>query len=230
MICPQPDFCAAKRCHPHLHLLRFPLVIIVLFVLAGCQFVPVQPQSLPTPTPEAASTAAMIMSESDPLATAEALPPVLFQLPELDIEFRVSSMGWTVVEENGERTTRWIVPLDSAGWHVNSVGAGGAGNTILSGQQTAGDAVFAPLALGEIQPGQQILLTASDGQIYAYEVTEVSQPIPIIGATEADKQAAEAYITPSEDAKLTLITGWPDFSTTHRVFAVAKFVGKAEAP
>jgi hypothetical protein len=48
------------------------------------------------------------------------------------------------------------------------------------------------------------------------------------GASKDELARADAYIAPSQQAKLTLITGWPDFTTTHRVFAVAEFVGKAK--
>lgn len=204
------------------------ILIAALFTLAACQFSPLQPQPEVSASPPAATESELLIEPTQPLSAEQAQPPILFQLPELDIEFRVSSMGWTVVEENGIRTTQWVVPIDSAGWHINSVGAGGLGNIVLSGQQAIGDAVFAPLALGEIQQGQTILLTAQDGQVYAYEVTEVSQPIPTIGATEADNKAAAAYGVATTDARLTLITGWPDFSTTHRIFAVASFVGRVQ--
>ena len=59
---------------------------------------------------------------------------------------------------------------------------------------------------------------------------ELPQPIPMIGATPADEEAAADFVAPSSDAKLTLITGWPDFATTHRVFAVAQFLGIAQTP
>lgn len=206
------------------------IALCTVFLLFGCQGIPGATPAAPTATPAPSSPAEQPVTSAEPLSLDKALPPTLFQLPELDIEFRVSPMGWTVVDANGSRTTRWIVPQDAAGWHINSAGAGAAGNTILSGQQTAGEAVFAPLSLGEIQPGQQIFLTSEDGQVYVYEVKEVSQPIPMIGATPADEEAAAAFVAPSSDAKLTLITGWPDFATTHRVFAVAQFLGIAQTP
>ena len=207
-------------------IVRGMAIVLGVAILTACQL-PVVQQTKPTP-PAAAQveTANGEIETITPLAVAQALPPVLFQLPELDIEFRVVPMGWTIVEKEGARTTQWVVPADAAGWHVNSAGAGAAGNTILSGHQAVGEAVFAPLALGEIQVGQQILLTAEDGTVYAYQVTDVSQPIPIVGATESDKQQAAAYTAPSDEPKLTLITGWPDFSTTHRIFAVAELAGR----
>lgn len=203
---------------------RGVIVLLALTMFTACQFAAVQ-----QPTPAPALPQANIEVEAiTPLALEQATPPVLFQIPELDIEFRVVPMGWTIVDKGNSRTTQWVVPADAAGWHVNSAGAGAAGNVILSGHQAVGDAVFAPLALGEIQVGQQILLSAEDGNVYAYKVTEVSQPIPIVGATDSDKEQAAAYIAPTDQAKLTLITGWPDYSTTHRIFAVAELSGRVK--
>lgn len=209
-------------------LVRGLAIVLGVAILTACQL-PVVQQTAPAPPAAAEGNTANVAIETiTPLALNQALPPALFQLPELDIEFRVVPMGWTIVEKDGARTTQWVVPPDAAGWHVNSAGAGAAGNTILSGHQAVGEAVFAPLALGEIQVGQQILLTAEDGTVYAYQVTEVSQPVPIVGATESDKQQAAAYTAPSDEPKLTLITGWPDFSTTHRIFAVAELLGRVK--
>jgi hypothetical protein len=134
-------------------------------------------------------------------------------------------MGWTVTDVNGQRTTKWALPGDALGWHVNSVGAGAAGRTILSGQQAVGEALLAPLARGEIEAGQELLLTDSDGLTFVYRVTEVSEPIVLADPSAEEQAQAAAYVTPSDEAVLTLITGWPDFTTTHRVFAVAEFVG-----
>jgi hypothetical protein len=165
-----------------------------------------------------------------PLLSAQAKRPVLMQIPELDFEVAIQPMEWEIVTDaSGQRSTRWVIPLAAAGWHTNSAGAGAAGNTILSGQQATGEAVFAPLALGEIVVGQHLLITDEDGAVFVYQISEISRPIPIVGATTDDLAAAKAYIQPSETAQATLITGWPDFSTTHRIFAVAKFIGQAAA-
>ena len=120
------------------------------------------------------------------------------------------------------------MPLESVGWHVNSAGAGALGNTALSGSQTNGEAVFAPLALGSVVPGQEVRLTDEDGIVFVYRVREVSDPIPVTGATEEEKAVAETFLSSGDRAQLTLITGWPDFTTTHRVFAAADFLGTSK--
>jgi len=208
-------------------LARFAQLSIVCLALAlllsACQ--------IPTPAATTAGTptaAAQTVEPSDALAADQAAPPVKLAIPALHLEMPIQPMGWEMTEVNGQPTTRWIVPKDAIGWHVNSTGAGGAGNTILSGHQAQGEALFAPLATGEIVVGQELLLTDETGNVFAYRIKEVSDPIAMTGASKDELARADAYIAPSQQAKLTLITGWPDFTTTHRVFAVAEFVGKAK--
>jgi sortase (surface protein transpeptidase) len=134
-------------------------------------------------------------------------------------------MGWTVEEVDGQRTTRWAVPEDAAGWHLTSAGVGGAGRIVISGHQAMGAAPFAPLALGQLQSGQTLLLTDSEGAVFVYHIIEVSDPIPLTGASTADDAQAASYLEPTSEPLLTLITGWPDFTTTHRIFAVAELAG-----
>lgn len=208
-------------------LARFSQLSIVCLALAlllsACQ-IPT-PAATTTGTPTAA---AQTVEPSDALAADQAAPPVKLAIPALHLEMPIQPMGWEMTEVNGQPTTRWIVPKDAIGWHVNSTGAGGAGNTILSGHQAQGEALFAPLATGEIVVGQELLLTDETGNVFAYRIKEVSDPIAMTGASKDELARADAYIAPSQQAKLTLITGWPDFTTTHRVFAVAEFVGKAK--
>lgn len=208
-------------------LARFSQLSIVCLALAlllsACQ--------IPTPAATTAGTptaATQTVEPSDALAVDQAAPPVKLAIPALQLEMPIQPMGWEMTEVNGQPTTRWIVPKDAIGWHVNSAGAGGAGNTVLSGHQAQGEALFAPLATGEIVVGQELLLTDETGNVFAYRIKEVSDPIAMTGASKDELARADAYIAPSQQAKLTLITGWPDFTTTHRVFAVAEFVGKAK--
>jgi hypothetical protein len=162
-----------------------------------------------------------------PLTPTQATPPVRLQIPQIGLDVPVEAMGWAVVMADGARTTVWQTPEDAAGWHVNSAGAGGHGRTVISGRQTGEGQVFAPIALGSAQAGQTILLTGFDGVNYAYTVTEVTDPIPLAGATPEEEAETAAFVEPTDDAQLVLISGWPDFTTTHRVFVLADFAGVA---
>lgn len=199
------------------------LVLLLCFVLlVACQ--PVSLAQLQREGDIALRTADLDFDPNVPMPAAEAHSPVALQIEELGLTVDVAPMGWAVTESNNQPTTEWIIPTDAAGWHVNSAGAGAVGNLILSGHQITGDAVFAPLALGDITVGQEIVITDEMGQTFLYRVAEVSEPVPILGATEVDDEMARSFLNPSDVPLLTLMTGWPEFTTTHRIFAVAEFV------
>jgi sortase (surface protein transpeptidase) len=148
-------------------------------------------------------------------------PPVQLQIPALAIDVPVVPMTWDVTVVDGERTTRWVTPEAAAGWAVNSAGVGALGNVVIAGHQARGAAVFEAIASGELEVGQQILLTDEAGFTAFYQVATISEPIPLIGASEEERALAAAYMAPTTDARLTLITGWPSATTTHRIFVVA---------
>lgn len=202
----------------------------VLTILAACG-VAAPPANVGTVPDESASGGAPAATASfvmEPLPPDQTAPPVRLRMPALELDAAVEPMGWDVVMADGKETTQWIVPEDALGWQVNSIGAGGQGNLIIAGQQAVGDALLAPLALGEVEPGQEILVTDDEGLTFRYVVTEVSDPIPLAGASDDELAKEAAYVILDGDARLTLLTGWPDFTTTHRVFAVAEFAGLAE--
>lgn len=183
------------------------VLVIGLLLIAACQ--PIQP----APAGET------------PLAVAEpgyANAPVNLAIPAIDMDVAVMPTGWQVIERNGVRTTEWMTPENTAGWHVNSAGAGEEGNTIISGHQATGAAVFSPIALEEVAVGQEIVVTGVDGLEHRYMVTEVSKPLPIDNSSQEESQQIAAYLAPSDTARLTLITGWPAFTTSHRIFVVAE--------
>ncbi|MCX6044034.1 MAG: sortase [Chloroflexi bacterium] len=205
------------------HLPSVILLALSLLLLAACQ-VPTPVPVVLAPATATPSTAKASSATSATSPAMQATAPVKLAIPALNLEMPIVPMGWEVVEANGQRTTKWIVPKDAIGWHANSAGAGTNGNTILSGHQAQGEALFAPLATGEIVVGQEIILTDAQGATFTYRVTEVTEPIALTGASQAEMDQAASYIAPSTTPKLTLITGWPDFTTTHRIFAVADLV------
>jgi sortase (surface protein transpeptidase) len=204
-----------------LRVLAGMVALIVTFGLSACQ-----PITAPDPnTAVAGNLAAGQWVEIEPLQPDQAAAPVRLQIPDVELDVPVTPMGWIVAMVDGKRTTVWDVPENAAGWHLNSSSAGTAGNVVISGRQAGGEAIFAPLALGEVQLGQEVWLTDSDGLIFVYTIEEITEPIPVVSATAEEEARTAAYLANSDVAKLTLITGWPDFTTTHRVIAVAGFSG-----
>jgi len=213
-------------------------VLLMLVVMSGCTSAApaetppvVEVNETPTTMVSTPASATEIVTSFDPnnLQPANVSTiPVALSIPAIELNANITEMGWIVTEVDGERTSRWAIPYSDAGWHVNSAGAGTDGNVVISGHQVVGEAVFAPLALGEVQVGQEIQLTDIRGEVFAYEVVEITEPIPLAGATDEEQALAASYIAPSPNPKLTLMTGWPDFATTHHLFIVADFAGEAE--
>jgi hypothetical protein len=203
------------------------LMSLLIFAVSGCSATPQQDaaESSTSETATSQTTTETPFEGVDPLSPAQALPPVMLTIPTAQLETAVEPMGWAVADVEGERTTKWIVPESAAGWHVNSVGVGASGNLLISGHQVQGDAVFAPLSLGDVVTGHEILVEDEEGVVFVYKIVDVSEPIPASRATEAEMAQAMDYLAQTDEALLTLITGWPDFTTTHRIFAQAELLG-----
>lgn len=227
------------------HRLVWPVLLVLSIVLAGCGSPPAT-QTPPTPTPTAApgqpeqatgdpappaadpgeaQPAAVAFDEISPLAADEAADPAGLSIPAIDMNVNVQPMGWRVETVGDTRTTTWVLPDAAAGWHPNSARPGMAGNVIVSGHQLLGEAVFAPIALGDTQPGQDVLLTDARGRIFVYRIVEVTDPIEISTDPAVEQQTAAQYINQDDTPRLTLISGWPEFSSTHRVFVIAELQG-----
>ena len=63
-----------------------------------------------------------------PLAAKSGLPPVQLRISDIGLSADVVEMAWQVSKEKGQRSVQWQVPLNQAGWHVNSAKPGSAGN------------------------------------------------------------------------------------------------------
>lgn len=206
---------------------RMALLLLLLALCGACQAEATPP--LPTLPPLATATSGLSVLPVTALALAQARPPVRLAIPAIHFSAPITPMAWQVTEVDGERRAVWQVPLESAGWHLNSAGAGAAGNVVISGQHRLGAAVFAPLAGGQVQIGQQILLSNDQGRTFVYVVSEIADPIPVLGATAEDQAHAAAFLAASDQPQLTLVTGWPEFSDTHLLVIVAHLSGTLAA-
>lgn len=210
-------------------------LFLLLIVLVGCS----DPSSTtPTDSKTATTTATNIATATlqatptivrpivTPLAQSAAYPPIALEIPAIHLKVNVVPMGWQVTSVNGVRRAEWQLPLEEAGWHINSGKVGSDQAVVLSGHHRLGAHVFAPIAQGGVQIGQEIWLTDAQKRVWVYTVSTISQPIPVSGASKAERAQLQSYLEPISHPQLVLLTGWPDFSDTHYLAVVADLTGR----
>ena len=139
------------------------------------------------------------------------IPAIALDAPILPIHYK------TVLYEN-RILDQWLVPNTfAAGWHDTSSLLGLPGNTVLNGHHNAYGQVFRDLIV--LEQGDVILVYAGDN-VFTYRVGAKmlfqERFIPV-----EERISNAAWILPSEDTRLTLITCWPPDSNTARVVIVA---------
>jgi sortase A len=129
-------------------------------------------------------------------------------------------MGWEVVDQDGTMISQWLVPEDSAGWHLNSAYPGNNENVVMSGHHNIKGKVFRHVI--DLHLGDEITVYVED-RPYNYVITdkyilkESSMPLKV-------RRKNAQWIMPTGDERLTLVTCWPyDWpGNSHRVIIVAR--------
>ena len=162
----------------------------------------VTPTRPPTPTPTPVKPASQ--------------PPDRIRAAAIDMDVRVSPVGWTEVERNGEIESVWVVPDDVAGWHQDSALPGHGGNVVLSGHHNMGAEVFRYVV--DLKSGDEVVLHA-DGRDYTYVVTD-RFIIPDRNVPAEQRRQNAQWIKPTDTERLTLVTCWPYNDNSHRVIVI----------
>ncbi len=162
--------------------------------------------------------------EATPEETEEGAVPVWIYIKKIALEKPiVAATSATVeVEENGEtyEFVQWEAPdQEAVGWHTDSARLGVAGNTVLNGHHNSYGRVFRNLAY--LQEGDYIQIYGDDGQWYTYVVAN-KMVLPEWNVTLEKRMENAAWILPSQDERLTLITCWPEQTNSHRLIIVAR--------
>lgn len=225
--------------------LSLPFVVmttVLLLALTACTAPPSGPPAAPTSTQPPAvlpgpGTDAPATPPAQPAGTApavsgttpvaEAVPPAQGQpnrlvIPAIDLDTAIVDVGWEVVERGAQRTTEWQTADNAAGRHLNSARPGEMGNVVLSGHHNTKGEVFRGISEQKLAIGDVIYLYDAQGQRYTYRVTEVTEPLLEVGASEAQRLANARYIQPTSDARVTLVTCWPYWTNTHRIVVVGE--------
>ena len=148
------------------------------------------------------------------------MPPDRLRIPRLTLDVPVVPVGM-VPALRGEAAAFASPAMPRgkvAGWLNSSASFDQPGNIVLTGRhQAAGLTVFHNL--WTLEAGDEIILSAG-GQSQRYLVAQVEivpeqdQPIEV-------RLANAQYIRPTEDERLTIITGWPEKGNSHRTIVIA---------
>ena len=148
--------------------------------------------------------------------------PEYIYIPAIALEAPVvKARSATVFFEEGDdinKFSQWQVPNRfAAGWHTDSALLGEVGNTVMNGHHNVHDRVFRNLAY--LQEGD-VIQVYGGGEWYNYVVAN-KMVLPEWGVTLERRMENAAWIMPSDDERLTLVTCWPEQSISHRLIIVA---------
>jgi sortase (surface protein transpeptidase) len=196
-----------------------------------------EPTIEPAQTPTALASTATPQPEPSAIpTTALAGPPVRLAIPELGIDVPVMEMTWEVVQAAAGLQTRWVIPENEAGHHIDSAQLGQTGNLVISGHNNIYGRVFERISLAwpgkstrvdditersEILNGRTIQLYNQAGQRFDYAITDFLR-LKDTGIPLAQRVENARFMRPTDDTRVTLVTCWPPWSNTHRLIVIAR--------
>ena len=210
---------------------RLYLLLLAFILIAGCSAADASPDDweIPAVLPAGAAGVARIAEGSRPPLRRPSLGadvssiPEKLELPAIDVEIDVVSIGWQSVQQaDGTQVSEWEVADFAAGWHKNSARPGEGGNVVLSGHNNIKGAVFRKLYT--LEPGDLAHVWAG-GRRYTYQVDDVMILEEKFAPVEQRRENAQ-WIQPFDDDRLTLVSCWPETDNTHRVVVVARPVAE----
>jgi sortase A len=147
-------------------------------------------------------------------------PPVRVVIPSVNIDSKIVPVTWKMIPgKNGAGAeSEWQVADYAVGHHAGTANPGETGNVVLSGHVDYRGEVFKNLH--EVQKGDTVTVDTEKGQ-YVYVVTDLKIVLEE-GVSDEQKRANAAYMNPTPDQTLTMITCWPYGIDDHRLIVIAK--------
>ncbi|MBN1202003.1 MAG: sortase [Anaerolineae bacterium] len=177
----------------------------------------VRPVILTTPPTSSTLTATATRTPS-PTPTPRPAVPDHILIDAIGLEAPVVPVGQHSLRIGEQVYSQWDVPnVYAAGWHQTSAPLGQPGNTVINGHHNVHGEIFRYLI--ELEPGDIVTLE-SQGERYFYLVAqtmtlaEQDEPVEV-------RQANARWILPTDDERVTLITCWPYYASTHRLIVIA---------
>jgi sortase A len=146
-------------------------------------------------------------------------PPVRLVIPSVKIDSKVVPVSWSMIPApGGGMKSEWQVADYAVGHHAGSANPGQVGNVVMSGHVDYRGQVFKDL--DKVNKGDEVTIYTEKGQ-YMYVVTNMVL-VKEEGVPPEQKAANAAYMNPTPDQTLTMITCWPYGIDDHRLIVIAK--------
>lgn len=192
------------------------------------------------PTPQAVTAAAPVAPTSTPLpllsisnptakqwtgivnqlpTEIDTSPPVRLQIPSVGIDSKIVPISWKMIpSKGGGERSEWQVADYAVGHHQGTANPGEPGNVVLSGHVDYKGQVFKDLHL--VNKGDEVTVYTEKGQ-YLYVITDLVL-VKEEGVPMEQKLRNAAYMNPTPDQTLTMITCYPYGIDDYRFIAIAK--------
>lgn len=146
-------------------------------------------------------------------------PPLTLTIPSVNISSKIVPISWKMIpSKGGGAKSEWQVADYAVGHHQGSANPGQPGNVVLSGHVDYKGQVFKDLHL--VRKGDEVTVYTEKGQ-YMYVVTNMVI-VQEDGASAAQKASNAAYMNPTPDQTLTMITCFPYGIDDKRLIVIAK--------
>lgn len=148
-------------------------------------------------------------------------PPTRIVIKSVGIDSPVVDVGWEMIPgKDGQQSSQWQVADYAVGHNKGSANPGEIGNVVMSGHVDWKGEVFRNLH--KVNRGDEVSVYSADRE-YVYIVQGIVR-VKEEGAdvTDAMRRANAAYMNPTPDQTLTLITCWPYGVDDYRLIVIAK--------
>lgn len=143
--------------------------------------------------------------------------PTRITAPAIGLDAKVITVRMKEYYEGGVLKRVWDVADYAAGFHEGTARPGHVGNTVIAAHHNVRGKVFQKLHL--LKPGDDVFVWVGNSP-YRYRVDAVYR-LPVKGVPPEVQEHNVRFILPTEDQRLTLITCWPAWGSSHRTVVVA---------
>lgn len=139
-------------------------------------------------------------------------------IPAIELDAPAVPATLRMIEYLGKTYPQWKVPNSfTAGWAPTSASLGISGNTVFFGHHNEYGEVFAHLV--DLQVNDLIMVYSGEKK-FAY-IIALKMILPERNQPIQTRLQNAAWILPSADERITLLTCWPYTTNTHRLIIVA---------